>query len=214
MKVLYIFLVAVLLSSCMSDRAAKVRIAKQIQSSSDVITLVKKHTDHSFVVFNIYQDTETENFIDPLGTHGYNYPKLAKLDVESVYLTPINTNDTLYKILRRRTLVLCRADIISFSIPDSLSEQADSLLTYFKTEIERGIILYDLGRSSHEKRRTFCADNIWFGKTQMGEKFMDALFKHNTGDVYIYYHTPESSYGRYMVIRKDQKKLLSRRPLS
>jgi hypothetical protein len=208
MKVLYIFLVAVLLSSCMSERAAKVRIAKKIQSNSDVFPLLTQYPDYNLSTFNIYQDIETENFIDPLGTHGYMYPKLAKLEVQSTYITPDNSEGTLYKVLRRRPLIICRADIMSFSIPDSLAYQADSLLTYYKTEIERGASIYDLGRASYEQRRTFSADNIWFSQTQMGEKFMDALREHNKGDVYIYYHKPESSYGKYMVIRKTSEATL------
>lgn len=208
MKVLYIFLTAILLSSCMSERAAKVRIAKQIHSNSDVIPAQIKYRDYNLVAFDIYQDIETDNFIDPPGTHGYMYPELAKLDVQSTYITPDNSAGDLYKILRRWSLVICRADIISFSITDSSTTRADSLLTYLKTEIERGANIYDLARASNEKRHTFCADSIWFGPAQMGEKFMDALREHNKGEVYIYYHRPESDYGRYMVIRKRSEETL------
>ena len=170
--------------------------------------LLKQYPNYYLGIFSIYQDIETENFIDPLGTHGYMYPQLAKLAVQSIYITPDNSDGTLYKVLGRRPLIICRADIMSFSIPDSLSSQADSLLTYYKTEIERGANIYDLGRASYKERRTFSADNIWFSQTQMGEKFMDVLGEHNKGDVYIYYHNPESSYGRYMVIRKTSEAVL------
>jgi hypothetical protein len=208
MKAFSIFLLAVLLSSCMSERAARVRIAKKIQRSSDIPPLFKQYPDYNISGFNIYQDIETEQFIDPLGTHGYMYPKLAKLAVLSIYETPENTDGALYKILGRRPLIICRADIMSFSLSDSSTDRADSLLTYYKTEIERGISIYDLGRTSDDKRRTFCADSIWFGQSQMGEKFMNALREHNVGDVYIYYHNPESSYGQYMVIRKRSEEAL------
>lgn len=185
-----------------------VRIAKQIYQGSNVIPLAAKYPDYNILIFTIYQDIETEKFIDSLGTHGYMYPQLAKLPTESIYQTEEYSNGPLYKILWRTPLVICRADIMSFSLPDSTPIRADSLLRYYKTEIERGANIIDIGGKSNQERRTFSANNIWFSKRQMGENFMDALREHNKGDVYIYYHKPESAYGRYMVIKKTSEEVL------
>lgn len=186
----------------------RIRISKQIQNSSDIVAAERQYPDYQISTFNIYKDLETNNFINKPGTAGYEYPKLAVADVMSLYDIPGNSDGPLFKILRRRNLLICRGDILSFSIADSSTENADSLLSYFKTKLEAGVDIHDLRRSSIEERQTYCADSIWFTSKQMGEKFMNVLYQHEQGDIYIYYNEPESSYGKYMVIRKTSKDIL------
>lgn len=208
MKVFITLLLAVVLFSCSSDRAMKIRIAKKIQNNSDVVALQPLYPDYQISTFNLYRDLETNNFINKPGTAGYEYPQLAIADVTSFYDTPGNSDGPIFKILRRRNLLICRGDILSFSLADSSTEKADSLLLYFKAKLEGGADLHDLRQASTQERQTVCADSIWFTSKQMGEKFMNVLYDHDIGDIYTYHHEEQSSYGKYMVIRKTSKETL------
>lgn len=208
MKVFITLLLAVVLFSCSSDRAMKIRISKKIQDNSDVSAVEPLYPDYQISTFNLYRDLETNNFINKPGTAGYDYPRLATADVMSVYDIPGNSDGPIFKILRRRNLLICRGDILSFSLADSSTEKADSLLSYFKAKLEGGTDLHDLRRYSTQERQTVCADSIWFTSKQMGEKFMNVLYGHDVGDIYPYYNEDQSSYGKYMVIRKTSKDIL------